>query len=736
MTSTATGGTAHPILRRWVLPVVAVLLTGVAAGVMLWNLQTRQSKASVIPVAIVNSDKSVTTGSGKDQKTIYAGRQLAANLTQPSTANQTPLQWILVDASDAEKGLLSGKYYAVLTIPTDFSKNINTVSGKNPVEAKVKLVSNDASSAAVAGMADLDVQRAAIGLGQTVTNNYTTSSLNNFTDIHNNLTSSAKSAQQLADSSHEIADSSKQIAQSSQQLSSGAGQLASGTSSLASGAETLSSGAAESAQGAAEVASGARQLDSATGRLESGADDVATAAGRLSTGATRVARLDRGLDVATRAHARGMTISTRLADAAERRSGSVATEAERIRDAYCPVQNPRPEFALICPRLRILAANARLGAAESTIVANRIDTASRVAGGISTAATEAFRGSTVVSRGAADLATATGDIASGVRSLDTAAGQLATGASSAATGAESVATGASQTASGANEIDSSADQLASGAKQLASGSDSLADGAKQLASGADSLASGLDNGAKQVPDYTKDQVTQIAKVVTTPVGVTSSAQHQATVAASLVPVLVGLTLWLGTLMMFLVGAAVPTSQTWAQASAGRRVLLGWLPAVGVGVAQTALLVALVLFTGIKIHNIVGLALFCLLTVLSFAATNQALVALFGGIGRLVSLAFAVIEAAALGRLAPIEAAPGPIQALNGILPLPQFVNGASEMVVGGISGDVVGACVVLAGWMFVALAVSVVATRRKGPRLAAATAEPGSGTLATSDQPA
>ena len=730
---TSTGPVRHPILRRWVLPVVAVVLTGMAAAVMLWNLQTRQSKASVIPVAIVNSDKSVTTGSGKDEKTIYAGRQLAANLTQPSSANQTPLQWVLVDSADAEKGLLTGKYYAVLTIPADFSKNINTVSGKNPVEAKVKLVSNDASSTAVAGMADLDVQRAAIGLGQQVTTNYTTNSLNSFTDIHNNLTSSAKSGQQLADSSHEIADSSKQIAQSSEQLSSGATQLAGGTSSLASGADTLASGAQESAEGAAEVASGARQLDTAAGQLESGATKVAAAADELASGASRVERLNRGLDVAARAHARGLVeLDTGRAQQTVDRTRLVRTDLGRIIRENCPDRDVRP----LCRELRVLDRSALAAVADAELLQDRVQLAGRVAEGIAKAATDANRGSTALARGASGLSTATADVADGATGLDTAAGQLASGASSAASGAESVSTGAAQTSSGADEIDDSADQLAGGAKQLASGADSLADGSKQLASGADSLASGLDNGAKQVPDYTKDQVTQIAKVVTTPVGVTSSAQHQATVAASLVPVLVAVALWLGTLMMFLVGGAVPTSQTWAQASAGRRVLLGWLPAVGVGVAQTVLLVAMVQFFGITVHNLVGLALFCALASLSFAATNQALVALFGGFGRLVSLAFAVVEAAALGRLAPIEAAPGAIQLLNGILPLPQFVNGASEMVIGGVSGDLVGACVVLTGWMVAALLVSVIATGRRGPRLAAVRAEPASRPLVTSDQSA
>ena len=362
--------TVHPILRRWVLPIVAVLLTGLAAGVMLWNLQTRQTTDPVIPVAIVNSDKSVTTGSGSDQKTIYAGRQLAANLTQPDSKDVTPLSWQLVDKADADKGLIDGTYYAVLTIPEDFSKNINSVSGKSPVEAELKLVSNDASSTAVGAMASLTVQQAAISLGGQVTNNYVTNSLNSFTDIHNNLSSSAKSAQQLADSSSELADSSEgaRLVQRAARLRCLPARPGNRVPRLRRADVVVRRGGVRRRchrgglrgpaaghrhrqfgdrgrptwppppAGCRPARRGSPVLDSAG--LSTGATRVARVNRVVSTGATRVARVNRGLDVATTAHARGLTTSTRLAEAAERRTGSVATEAERLRDVYCPGRNP------------------------------------------------------------------------------------------------------------------------------------------------------------------------------------------------------------------------------------------------------------------------------------------------------------------------------------------------------------------------------------------------------------
>jgi putative membrane protein len=208
-------------------------------------------------------------------------------------------------------------------------------------------------------------------------------------------------------------------------------------------------------------------------------------------------------------------------------------------------------------------------------------------------------------------------------------------------------------------------------------------------------------------------------VVTTPVIVKASADNPSTVAAALIPVVLGLALWVGTLMMLLTRPPVPTGLSWAQASPARRVLFGLTPVVLVGIAQAALLLGLVVVAQVPIASPVGLVLFTGLGALAFAATNHALVSLFGGIGRLVSLAFALVEAAALGGLMPIETAPVALQLLNGVLPLPQFVAGAGQLLLGG-QGSLANACLVLAGWTVLAAGASILAAARLSGRIGAA----------------
>ena len=304
----------------------------------------------------------------------------------------------------------------------------------------------------------------------------------------------------------------------------------------------------------------------------------------------------------------------------------------------------------------------------------------------------------------------------GAVELDRAAGSLSSGAVEVATGTRGVADGAVKTESGVQEMAVATDQLATGTTKLDSGAHQLADGADQLADGADQLASGLTSGAQQVPSYTDDQRKQLDTVVTTPVTVEASAENPSTVAAGLVPVVLGLALWIGTLMMLLTRPPVPVGLSWAQASPVRRVLFGLAPVVLVGLAQAALLLGLVAVAKVPIASPSGLVLFAGLGALAFAATNQALVSVFGGIGRLVSLAFAVVEAAALGGLMPIETAPAAIQLLNGVLPLPQFVSGAAQLLLGG-QGSLANACLVLSLWTVLAFGASLLAASRRSSRV-------------------
>ena len=88
-------------------------------------MSDRAEQADQVPTAVVNLDKPVTMGKGKD-KQVVVRRTAARRAASPrrTSSRDDSLGWQLTDAKDAQQGLRDGDYYAVITIPRDFSKTL------------------------------------------------------------------------------------------------------------------------------------------------------------------------------------------------------------------------------------------------------------------------------------------------------------------------------------------------------------------------------------------------------------------------------------------------------------------------------------------------------------------------------------------------------------------------------------------------------------------------------------
>ncbi|MGY3702371.1 YhgE/Pip domain-containing protein [Leuconostoc gelidum] len=80
-------------------------------------------KMDDIPVAIVNHDQQLQY----EGKTINVGYNLVEGLNKSDSLN-----YETVSDRKAESGIKSGKYYMVVTIPKDFSKNTTTLLTSHP----------------------------------------------------------------------------------------------------------------------------------------------------------------------------------------------------------------------------------------------------------------------------------------------------------------------------------------------------------------------------------------------------------------------------------------------------------------------------------------------------------------------------------------------------------------------------------------------------------------------------
>jgi putative membrane protein len=613
-------------MRRIVVIVATTLVTLLAATVVIAGFADRASAPSSIPVALVNLDEPVTTGEGEDETTIAAGRQLAAEITEND--EDSPLAWTLVDGDALESSDVH--YYAIVTVPADFSASISALADGEVVDAEVSIDTDDPASPIAARIAASVATAATAAFNDDVTSAYLDNVYVSYNTINDAVSDSADGAAQLQSSAAQLADGTASLA-------SGADDLNAGAQSAASAADSLSAGAIDLESGASDLAAGASSLDAA---LTSGASAAAS------------------------------SLSPYAATSAGQSAALAATLGA---------------LAQSCPPTAGTAYCAAIGAAA----ANAVDAA----------------------RAAAATQAASDEVVAGLSSAASSATALAAGAAS-------VASGASGVSSGAAGLEDGVDSVAAGAESVATAADDVAAGSASLVDGAESLTAGLTELENAVPAYPDEQQRgDLADAVASPAHSEVNGVEVGGVMGFLA-LAVAVALWLGGSVLFLRHRAVPAWALAAGASAPRAVLLGLGPRLGIAAVCGVALWLVLLVAGVA-GAAAGLSLVLILVAaLSSVAILQAIFAIAGRAGHLVVVLFLLLQVAAAGVLAPIEAAPAAVQSIAPALPVSALLRTLQDVIYTG-SGPIGSTLVVLVVWGIVAAALSVIATHtgRTGRRV-------------------
>jgi putative membrane protein len=648
----------------------------VAAGVLVWSTANRQQRIDKIPVAVVNNDK-IITGS----QPMAAGRALTSALTEPGKPDKN-LHWTVTDSDDAKSGLANGDFYAVLTIPQDFSKSILSTGGDKPTRGQLSLVSNSAASVTVPYISEKVASAAADSLGVQTTQGYLKNVYEGFNQIASSNKKSASSASQLADGTDQLStgagkldNGASSLAGSLLQIQSGAAQLQSGTASVRSGAVAVSQGTGSVATGAADLHQGAKKLAASAGTLASSSTRLAGASGHVASGASGLASANGRIAKADRLLAAELAVLARLC--------SPAGAGPR----FCDAVDRAHQHALG------LAGGAHLLADRSATLAGA---------------------SHRLAAGNRALAHGNHELASGARRLSGSSADLSQGADRAHEGASSVA-------SGATSVDQAAGSLAGGTSKAAAAGGSVASGASSLSSsagsvdgGANQLSSGLAKGAKQSPTYSSSLEKSLEDTVSQPVELTHSLQNDKHGNGWLMAALVALVLWLAAVAGALRGDPGASLRHAAAPVSARKLAFSRLvPVLGLAVVEAVGVLLALLLLGVGAADVVGFVVLTVVAGLTFTAVAFATRLMLGraGVGALAVVL--LVQVAALGNVIPLETAPGPLRTLNAVLPLPAYVDGASQLLTGGSVGSRAVDLLVLLAWGAAACVATVLTVRRR-----------------------
>lgn len=682
-------------------------------------------KLDRIPVALVNADRPVTAADGTE---VHAGRDLTDELL-----DRRVFGWHVTDARDAAAGLRSGRYHLVFAIPEDFSASLaGSPEPDRPARrGQLTVVSDDATnylSGLLARSAFTEIRAAA---AESAATDYFQKMLVGFTDAKAETGRAADGAGQLADGLGTSRAGAGTLADGLDRSVAGAGQLSEGLDASAAGAGRLATGLDETARGADELAAGLGRLRTGAAQL---ADGTARAASETRAVATRVdAAIDRVEPVLRDNADRIARSATAIADGAQaladnldalpRHADTALTQAEKVRDRLDALVAAHPDLAddpnVVAARA---AADATVDAARTVTDALDDTDLSALRQRMLTVAATAREIAAAAPHLADDVAAARAkvdELAGGLSTLADGSAALRDGLGDAADGADQVRGGLFRLATGARELDGGlgtlgggSNRLADGLTRLESGAGDLAAGLTRLGDGAGDLADGLAAGAEKLPGY--DDADARSAVLGDPVALDRSARHPAAAyGVGFAPYFLGLALWVGAMITYMLLRPVNRRHVMSGAPAWRVALAGWLPAAAVGLAQAGVLFAVVTLV-LDLDPVRPAATLgtLALTSLAFTAIMQWLGAQLGPAGRLAALALLMLQLTSSGGTYPVQTSPGFFQAIHPYLPMTYVVTALRHTVNGGAVAPVVTAALVLAGFAVAALALTVDAARR------------------------
>lgn len=273
-----------------------------------------------------------------------------------------------------------------------------------------------------------------------------------------------------------------------------------------------------------------------------------------------------------------------------------------------------------------------------------------------------------------------------------------------------------------NQVTAKADELRSGADQLAGGLVQLSDGANEisanmpaLVAGTAELASGVESGMKLIPSWNSDQQSSFIKTLADPVVMKQVTNNEAkTFAYGFAPFFFGLALFVGGIIAWMLFTPLQARPLAQGLGSFRTVLASYAPTLAIGFLQATILYLVVRFgLGMEYANPWGTFGFMLLMVAMFMAMIQMFNAVLGpAVGRVLTLAFLMVQLTSAGGVYPVAVTTLPFQYIHWIDPMTATVTGLRFMILGGADYRLWVAIGTIALLTVVFLAISTWAARR------------------------
>ncbi|MEC1520710.1 YhgE/Pip domain-containing protein [Neobacillus niacini] len=658
--------------RKVLIPIIAILFIPVLyAGMFLWAFWDPYKYLSDLPVAIVNQDK----GAELAGQRLEIGDDLVDNLKKSNT-----FDFDIVDKEQGYKGLEDQKYYILVEIPSDFSKNATTLLEDQPQKMQIKYVPNEGANFLSAQIGETAMKEIKAEISKQIVATYSESIFEKVNQMGDGLAQASDGAGQLNEGSAKLNQGAGQIKENLETLASKSIEFEQGINSAAAGSTEVAQGTAAIQQGLQKVDDNMSLLVTGTEKAKAGAEQIKSelpagiAAGINSQLSGSTEKLNEGinqfetqLNAGLSAQIADQMIAQQTAKMQELAGALIANGVPAEKVSQIMGQQAAPSKAEVQQQV----AQAITPGLHQGFTQFKTQVNSQLSG--------ATQGLEAKLKQQTDpvfdqLIGGIGEINANQAKLNQGIHQLYSGSTALNAGANQLTAGMGELSAGANKITEGTGKLAEGSSELQAGTEKLQDGTSELN---EKLSEGAEAAnSVQADDDTFDMMGEPVKVDKNEINTVPNY------GTGFAPYFISLGLFVGALIISIVfGLREPA----VQPASAREWFFGKLGVITIiGVVQ-ALLVDFVLLVGLRIE-VQSLPLFIVTTIITsmvFVTLIQMLVTTLADVGRFIAILILIMQLTTSAGTFPLALIPEALQPFNAFFPMTYSVQAFKAVISSG-----------------------------------------------------
>lgn len=245
-----------------------MIIPMIYACVFLGSMWDPYGQTDQLPVAVVNKDKEVKYNGS----TMDIGKQLSDKLSKNDS-----MDFNIVSSTKAKKGLKDGKYYMIITIPENFSKNATTLLDDDPQTMMLTYTTNPQTNYIATKMDDSAMAKVKAEISSTVTKTYSKILFKNVKTLSKGFNTAADGSQKLSDGVATASEGNKTITENLNTLASSALVFNDGADSLVKGLSAYTEGVSTAKAGVQQLDNNSATLNNGAAQLKSGSSQLLSA---------------------------------------------------------------------------------------------------------------------------------------------------------------------------------------------------------------------------------------------------------------------------------------------------------------------------------------------------------------------------------------------------------------------------------------------------------------------------